>query len=409
MKILKTVNSVPGGLMVVPLFLGMVLNTFFPDLLRIGGFTQALTGVGYPTVLGMYLFTVGTKMTFRAAPRMLLRGGGILVAKVGTATLFALAIAQLLRRQRARSQHARRDGGDERYQRRDVSRADERDGQQGRLGHLRRAERRDRPVPDDADFRRRRPRRHSVADDAVGDRADSRRRGARQPRRRHQAVLRFARADHRAVHGVHARPDDQSAGRSSRPARPASSSASPSSSSPASSASSRTNCWAAAASPARPRRARRGIRRRCRKAVAMADTTYVPVAEAATVQVAASVIVTAILTPLLTSWWYKRVIREEERKAAAGGPPRWSPNQRASREVGSGVVRFRRGARPGSHPDAGRRLHGRPHSRILHAARRPVPYRRLSPRGHAGRSAHARDLSPTPRSPNSSPKSASFS
>jgi 2-keto-3-deoxygluconate permease len=71
----------------------MVLNTFFPDLLRIGGFTQALTGVGYPTVLGMYLFTVGTKMTFRAAPRMLLRGGGILVAKVGTATLFALAVA----------------------------------------------------------------------------------------------------------------------------------------------------------------------------------------------------------------------------------------------------------------------------------------------------------------------------
>ena len=93
MKIYKTVNRVPGGLMVVPLFLGMVLNTFFPDLLKIGGFTQALTGVGYPTVLGMYLFTVGTKMTFRAAPRMLLRGGGILLAKVGTATLFALAIA----------------------------------------------------------------------------------------------------------------------------------------------------------------------------------------------------------------------------------------------------------------------------------------------------------------------------
>ena len=61
MQILKSVNRVPGGLMVVPLFLGMVLNTFFPDLLKIGGFTQALTGAGYPTVLGMYLFTVGTK------------------------------------------------------------------------------------------------------------------------------------------------------------------------------------------------------------------------------------------------------------------------------------------------------------------------------------------------------------
>ena len=82
-------------MMVVPLFIGMVLNTFFPDLMKIGGFTQALTGVGYPTVLGMYLFTVGTKMSVRAAPRMLMRGFGILTAKVGIATIFALAVARL--------------------------------------------------------------------------------------------------------------------------------------------------------------------------------------------------------------------------------------------------------------------------------------------------------------------------
>jgi 2-keto-3-deoxygluconate permease len=94
LKIYKFVNRVPGGMMVVPLFIGMVINTFFPDLLKIGGFTQALTGVGYPTVLGMYLFTVGTKMTVRAAPAMLLRGLGILTAKVGVATVFALIVAK---------------------------------------------------------------------------------------------------------------------------------------------------------------------------------------------------------------------------------------------------------------------------------------------------------------------------
>jgi 2-keto-3-deoxygluconate permease len=95
MRILRSVNRVPGGMMVVPLFLGMAINTFFPNLLKIGGFTQALTGTGYPTILGMYLFTVGTKMTFRAAPRMLFRGSGILVAKVGTATALALAVEHL--------------------------------------------------------------------------------------------------------------------------------------------------------------------------------------------------------------------------------------------------------------------------------------------------------------------------
>ena len=52
--------------MVVPLFIGMVLNTFFPNLLRIGGFTQALTGVGYPTVLAMKT-VVATVISFVVA------------------------------------------------------------------------------------------------------------------------------------------------------------------------------------------------------------------------------------------------------------------------------------------------------------------------------------------------------
>jgi 2-keto-3-deoxygluconate permease len=94
MKIYKFINKVPGGLMVVPLFIGMVINTFFPTLLKIGGFTEALSGAGYPTVLGMYLFTVGTKMTLKTAPRMLKRGFGIMFVKVGMATLIALSVAK---------------------------------------------------------------------------------------------------------------------------------------------------------------------------------------------------------------------------------------------------------------------------------------------------------------------------
>lgn len=79
--------------MVVPLFLGMLLNTVAPDAMKIGGFTQALTNVGYPTFLAMYLFTVGTKMTLNAAPTMLKRGFGIMFAKVGMAVLVALSLA----------------------------------------------------------------------------------------------------------------------------------------------------------------------------------------------------------------------------------------------------------------------------------------------------------------------------
>jgi len=53
-------------------------------------------------------------------------------------------------------------------------------------------------------------------------------------------------------------------------------------------------------------------------AVAMADVTYAHIAPIATVQVTASVIVTAVLTPILTSWMYKRV---QAQRAAAGFVP----------------------------------------------------------------------------------------
>jgi len=95
MKLYRAIQKVPGGMMVVPLFLGMALNTFAPNLLKIGGFTQALTNVGYPTVLGMYLFVIGTRMTVKAAPSMLRRGFGIMVAKVGIAIVVSLTVAKV--------------------------------------------------------------------------------------------------------------------------------------------------------------------------------------------------------------------------------------------------------------------------------------------------------------------------
>ena len=51
------------------------------------------------------------------------------------------------------------------------------------------------------------------------------------------------------------------------------------------------------------------------KAVAMADPSYAAIAPIATIQVAASVIVTAVLTPILTSFVYKRVQRRRALEA----------------------------------------------------------------------------------------------
>ena len=50
------------------------------------------------------------------------------------------------------------------------------------------------------------------------------------------------------------------------------------------------------------------------KAVAMADPTYAAIAPLATIQVAASVIVTAILTPMLTTYVYKNIEKAKKAK-----------------------------------------------------------------------------------------------
>ena len=94
MPIMRFINRVPGGLMVVPLFIGMLINTFAPHLLKIGGYTEGLSSAGYNTALGIYLFTVGTKMTLNAAPRMLKRGFGIMAVKLAIAIVIALAVAR---------------------------------------------------------------------------------------------------------------------------------------------------------------------------------------------------------------------------------------------------------------------------------------------------------------------------
>jgi 2-keto-3-deoxygluconate permease len=55
------------------------------------------------------------------------------------------------------------------------------------------------------------------------------------------------------------------------------------------------------------------------QAVALADHNYAGIAPAATIQVAASVIVTAILTPLLTAWMFRKVARARAAEASAAG------------------------------------------------------------------------------------------
>jgi 2-keto-3-deoxygluconate permease len=104
MRIKQTIERIPGGLMVVPLMLGALLNTIdqmhIPvvmevlkslgvtptsaghyEFLRIGGFTEALFKTGTLTLIGLFLFCAGSQMNVRVGGRALKKGLLLMTSK----------------------------------------------------------------------------------------------------------------------------------------------------------------------------------------------------------------------------------------------------------------------------------------------------------------------------------------
>ncbi|TSJ90255.1 2-keto-3-deoxygluconate permease [Gilliamella apicola] len=82
MNILNTVKKIPGGLMVVPLVLGAITNTFVPQVFSIGGFTEALLKTGAPALLAAFLLCNGAQIQIKQAGLPVLKGVILLVVKV---------------------------------------------------------------------------------------------------------------------------------------------------------------------------------------------------------------------------------------------------------------------------------------------------------------------------------------
>lgn len=81
MNILDTVKKVPGGLMIIPLLLGALINTFAPSVLEIGGFTTAMFKTGASAILGVFLFCNGAQINVRQAGPSLAKGVGLTAIK----------------------------------------------------------------------------------------------------------------------------------------------------------------------------------------------------------------------------------------------------------------------------------------------------------------------------------------
>lgn len=92
-NLLRQIGRIPGALMIVPLFLGALVNTAFPETLAIGSFTTALFKEGAAVLIGLFFMSVGSQIDVRAALPSVEKGLVLLFAKYGAAVVVGLGVA----------------------------------------------------------------------------------------------------------------------------------------------------------------------------------------------------------------------------------------------------------------------------------------------------------------------------
>ena len=81
MPIVKNMKKFPGGMMVIPLIIGCLINTFIPQVLQIGGFTTALFKSGQATMVGLFIFCSGATIDLKQAGQPVYRGAILTILK----------------------------------------------------------------------------------------------------------------------------------------------------------------------------------------------------------------------------------------------------------------------------------------------------------------------------------------
>jgi 2-keto-3-deoxygluconate permease len=93
----RAIEKVPGGMMTVPLLLGAVIAFLFPNTAKFfGSFTGALFSGGALTILAVFYVCMGASIDFKATPYIVKKGGTLLLVKVGIAMILGLVFGRFL-------------------------------------------------------------------------------------------------------------------------------------------------------------------------------------------------------------------------------------------------------------------------------------------------------------------------
>src|SRR2546423_1953485 len=94
-RIKRAIERVPGGMMIVPLFVGAIIRTLAPGTPTFfGSFTGALF-TGALTILAVFYVCMGATIEFRASPYILKKGGALFGAKVSVAIIAGIILGRI--------------------------------------------------------------------------------------------------------------------------------------------------------------------------------------------------------------------------------------------------------------------------------------------------------------------------
>ncbi|MEW9053114.1 MAG: 2-keto-3-deoxygluconate transporter [Neobacillus sp.] len=96
MKILKSIEKIPGGLMLVPLFLGAIIHTLAPKSGEFfGSFTNGLM-TGTVPILAVWFFCMGAGINIKATGTVLRKSGTLVLTKIAVAWGVAIVASLFL-------------------------------------------------------------------------------------------------------------------------------------------------------------------------------------------------------------------------------------------------------------------------------------------------------------------------
>lgn len=89
--IVDTLQRVPGGMMLIPLLLGSVVRTFAPGFLELGSFTTALFRDSATALIALLIFATGAQINVRQSGKVLTKTGVVVLMKTIIPGLLVIA------------------------------------------------------------------------------------------------------------------------------------------------------------------------------------------------------------------------------------------------------------------------------------------------------------------------------